>query len=202
MKMFIQPVTYKNTRHPGSRGFTLVELIATLTVAGILISLAVPSFSELMKNNRLITQANDFVTALNLARSEAIKRGSRVTVCKSSDEASCAGSGGWEQGWIVFNDVNDDGVVANAATDVLRVHSALNNGVTLRGGANLSNYVSYVESGATQQIGGGASSTQSGFLVLCDDRGYVAQAKAVQISAIGRVSTESATSSAAGSCNP
>jgi type IV fimbrial biogenesis protein FimT len=202
MKIQYQPAVCRDSQTPRSRGFTLIELITTLAVAGILVTLAVPSFSEVIKNNRLITQENDFVTTLNLARSEAIRRSGRVTVCKSSNQTSCSGAGGWEQGWIVFNDVNNDGVVTNPATNVLRVHGALSSGVTLHGDANLLDYVSYVSSGATQKFAGGASATQPGVLIMCDDRGFVSQAKGIQISATGRVSTDSATSTAAGSCTP
>jgi len=202
MKILHQPTVHRNSRIPRSRGFTLVELVTTMAVAGILVTLAVPSFSEVIKNNRLITQENDFVTTLNLARSEAIRRSSRITVCKSSDQVSCSSAGGWEQGWIAFNDVNGDGVVTNPATNVLRVHGALSNGVTLNGDANLVDYISYVSSGATQKFAGGASATQPGLLIMCDDRGFVSQAKGIQISATGRVSTDSATSTAAGSCTP
>ncbi len=185
-----------------NKGFTLVELMITLAEAAILVTLAIPSFTTFVKNNRLITQANDFVTALNLARSEAIRRGDRVTLCKSSDQVSCAGSGSWDQGWIVFVDVNDDGVVSNPATNVLRVHDGLEGNVTLKGDAALAAYVSYVSTGATRQIGGSPSATQSGVLALCDDRGFVNEAKGIQISATGRVSATSATSSAATSCTP
>ena len=184
------------------KGFSLIELIVTLSVAAILMTLAVPSFSSFVKDNRLITQANDFVTALNLARSEAIRRSGRVTVCKSSDQISCGGSGSWDQGWIVFADVNGDGVVTNPATNVLRVHGSLSGGVSLNGdaGSNLDDYVSYVSSGATQKIVGGITATQSGLLALCDDRG-VSSGKGIQISPTGRISTGSA-ASLVGSCTP
>ena len=185
-----------------NKGFSLIELIVTLSVASILMTLAVPSFSSFVKDNRLITQTNDFVTALNLARSEAIKRGDRVTVCKSSDQVSCSGSGGWNQGWIVFDDINGDGVVTSPATNVLRVHGSLSGGVSLNGdaGASLDDYVSYVSSGATQKIVGGITATQSGLLALCDDRG-VSSGKGIQISPTGRISTGSA-ASVVGSCTP
>lgn len=179
-----------------------MELMVTLAVASILLTLAVPSFTTFVKNNRLITQANDFVTALNLTRSEAIRRGDRVTLCKSSTLTSCTTSGTWDQGWIVFVDVNDDGVVTSPSTNILRVHNGLNGGVTLTGDAALGDYVSYVPTGATQVIGGSSSATQSGLLILCDDRGFVDEARGVQITATGRVSASSATSTAATSCTP
>ena len=195
--------------HPGTgrassdiKGFTLVELMVTLTIAAILLTMAVPSFSEFVKNNRLVTQTNDLVTTLNLARSEAIKRGDRVTVCKSSDQLSCSGSGSWDQGWIVFADVAGDGVVTDPSTNIIRVHGQLSGNVTLKGDTNLAAYVSYASSGATRQIGGGISDTQSGVLILCDDRGFTDAAKGIQVSSTGRVSSMAATDTAAGSCTP
>jgi type IV fimbrial biogenesis protein FimT len=88
-------------------GFTLVELLLTLTVASIIMTLAVPAFTETMRRNRLTTQANELITALNVARSEAIKRRSNVSVCVSSDQATCTG-GNWQNGWIVRNDSDNE----------------------------------------------------------------------------------------------
>ena len=93
------------------RGFTLIELIITMVVAGVLLAVAIPSFTAMIKNNRLATSANAFVTAANIARSEAIKRGVRVTVCKSADGASCTTSDDWDQGWIVFADLDNNATV-------------------------------------------------------------------------------------------
>src|SRR3569833_4532748 len=104
-----------------SRGFTLVELLVTISIATILVTLAVPSFSDFVKNNRMITQPTDFVTAMNVARSEAIRRGTRITLCKSSDGAGCVSGRNWEQGWIVFVDDDGDGAVNNVAFVVLCV---------------------------------------------------------------------------------
>ena len=84
------------------RGFTLIELLTVMVVLAVLMRLAAPSFSSAFLSNRLASYANSFTSSVALARSEALKRGSTVTLCRSSDGATCAGSGGWQQGWIVL----------------------------------------------------------------------------------------------------
>jgi len=91
------------------RGFTLVELMMTLVIASIVMTLAVPSMRDLIQNNRITGQVNEMVTAFNLARMEAIRRGSPVSVCASTDQASCSGANNWATGWIVFTDTNAAG---------------------------------------------------------------------------------------------
>lgn len=81
-------------------GFTLVELMVTIAVAAILISIAVPSLSDATTNGKLSASANDLVAGVALGRSEAIKRNAVASLCVSSDGSTC-GSGGWEQGWII-----------------------------------------------------------------------------------------------------
>lgn len=84
------------------QGFTLIELVVVLTIVGVLTRLALPSFQSAILSNRLASYANSFVAAVQLARSEAIKRNSSVTLCRSTDGTSCAASGTWQQGWIVM----------------------------------------------------------------------------------------------------
>ena len=91
------------------KGFTLVELLITIVVATILLATGVPSFMEFIKNNRLTTQANDLVIAIQVARSEAVKRGTGSVICASTDQATCAGSDDWATGWVAFSDVGQDG---------------------------------------------------------------------------------------------
>jgi type IV fimbrial biogenesis protein FimT len=84
-------------------GFTLIELMITLSVAGVLLAIAVPSFNQMIIANRLATQSNEIVAAVSLARSEAIKRNASVTLCRvqtNNGTACVAGSGNWEN-WIV-----------------------------------------------------------------------------------------------------
>lgn len=86
-----------------SRGFTLFELIVTIAVTGILLSLGVPGFMNIIQNNRAVAHTNDLVTGLNLARSEATRRSSVVTICSSTNGTTCNGSNDWSTGWVVRN---------------------------------------------------------------------------------------------------
>jgi type IV fimbrial biogenesis protein FimT len=88
-------------RPNGIQGFTLFELMVTITVAAVIVSFGVPSFVSLVQNNRAATDSNDLVTALNLGRSEATRRGVAIEICSSSDGASCSGTTDWSTGWIV-----------------------------------------------------------------------------------------------------
>ncbi|WP_026287658.1 GspH/FimT family pseudopilin [Thioalkalivibrio sp. ALJ24] len=94
-------------------GFTLVELMVTIAVLAIVLTLAVPGFQALVQNNRATTLANELTTAINLARSEAVRRGEVVTVCADSSD-------NWEEGWRV-----ELGSGCNATgDDVLRIWDA------------------------------------------------------------------------------
>ncbi|MFZ3040935.1 MAG: GspH/FimT family pseudopilin [Thiobacillus sp.] len=157
-------------------GFTLIELLVTIAIAAILLMVAVPNFITFVQNNRLTAQANDLVTAFNYARSEAIKRGVRVTVCSRLNDTTCAGAAGanvWSTGWLVFVDAEGDGAVAGA--QVLQVRQSLENTNTLIS-AGLQR-VTYQNTGF---------SGFAGTLRLCDTRG-TASARAIVVSAQGRV---------------
>lgn len=149
------------------RGFSLIELMITLAVIVVLLTVGVPTFNTFIKNNRLKTATNNFATALNLARSEAIKRGLRVSVCKSDNGATCAAVNGWDQGWIVFTDQNNNAAYNSASETLLRVFSGLSPALTLTGNGQVANYVSYIANGQSQLISG---AFQAGTLSLCDDR--------------------------------
>jgi len=146
-----------------SPGFTLVELMITLAIAGILLAVGIPSFNSMISSSRLTTYANEFVTALNLARSEAVKRGMSVTVRKVDNNSfTNKGAGAnWEDGWDVFTDTDSDGKF-EAGDVLIRTFAPLQSFYTLRGnGIILSDYALFMSSGQTNTLGGS--------FVICDD---------------------------------
>lgn len=88
-------------------GFTLIELMITLVVAGILVTIGVPSYLTVSQNARASELASGLTSAVALARAEAIRRGEPVSVCPSDDASTCSGS--WTDGWIAI--VPSDGEV-------------------------------------------------------------------------------------------
>lgn len=175
----------------GYSGFTLIELVTTLTVAGILMAIAAPGMFSFLASNRLTAQTNDLIADISFARSEAIKRNGTVVICKSTNPTaatpSCDSttSDPWETGRIIFLDNVDAaaGITQNydyqtADNDVLlRVREPLDGGNTLRPNTatvspNLSNYLAYTKYGLTTLAAPGTADGPHRFKV-CDQRGHV-----------------------------
>ena len=128
-------------------GLTLFELLIGILVLSILLTAGVPSFQSTVNNNRLAAQTNALVTALNLARSEAVKRGEPVSVCASTDQASCSGATAWTRGWIAFTDASGTAGAVDASGDtVLQAWQALSGPNTL---TSTVAYVQYQPNGAS-----------------------------------------------------
>ena len=109
-----------NRLHRQASGFTLTELMVTVAIAAILAAIALPSFSNVIRNSRMATATNNFIAAVNLARSEAVKTNRGAAICASADGTSCGTD--WAAGWMVFSDPNGDGVPQPAEL-VLRYES-------------------------------------------------------------------------------
>lgn len=142
-------------------GFTLIELVVTLVVAAILLTVGIPSFEDFIKSNNIRANANTLLTDLHLTRSEAIKRNSPVRICKSADLASCTTTGGWEQGWIVFTDRNKDKTVDDDEP-IIRSNGPAKGYITIRGNSNVKDNILFENSGV--------SSSTFGSIIICDDR--------------------------------
>lgn len=156
-----------------NKGFTLIELMVTISIVGIMAAIAVPNFTTFIQNSRIVAQANDLVTSLNYARSEAVKRWQGITVCPGT-AAGCSNSANWSNGWVVFVDNDANGVPDNAAS-VLRVKAeTLEGGNTLNGNVNSFNFNSRGSSSVADTIN------------LCDSRG-TAEGRAIVVTAIGRI---------------
>jgi type IV fimbrial biogenesis protein FimT len=109
-------------RRYASRGVTLIELVAVMGIVAVLMAIGIPSYKYVTNANRISSEINGLLGDLQFARSEAIKEGRTVSVCVSSDAASCSSSStnnAWNNGWIVFSDVNGDGILQTANGDLL-----------------------------------------------------------------------------------
>lgn len=163
----------------GFTGFTLVELMITLAVLGILGILVVPAMTTFIHSNRLTTATNQFIGALNLARTEAIKRGVNVGVCKSDNGSSCTGTGTWESGWIVYLDADNNGPWT-ASDSLIQVEDAVPPGITFTVVTG-SDSITYDRQGIVPA----ASPNELAYL-LCSSK--IDKAREVSINSIGRVS--------------
>ncbi|MBS7663937.1 GspH/FimT family pseudopilin [Pseudomonas lalucatii] len=158
-------------------GFTLVELMITLAVFAVLLAITVPSYNDMTLGSKLRAQANELVSGAVLARSEAIKRNSVVSMCVSADGASCV-AGGWEQGWLVFHDADNDAVLDVGETVLLR-HGAAPSGFRISG---------TVASLAFQATGVGSTAA---VLTVCRALPSAgSQERVVSVTATGRASVE------------
>lgn len=126
------PFVRSNTPFGNFSGFTLVELMVTLGIVVILVSLAMPNMRDILQNTRITTSANDLISDVNMARSEAIKRATNVQMCTWNSTTSptapaCNGGGNWSLGRVIWADTNGNGVCCDA-TEVIRSREGITPG--------------------------------------------------------------------------
>jgi type IV fimbrial biogenesis protein FimT len=173
-------------------GFTLLELMVVLAIAGVLMAIGIPAMGDFIRNGRITAAANDVMGALHFTRSEAIKRRASVTVCTSVNaiqadglpnaNAGCAASADLT-GWIVFVDNAPFGT--REAGDLILVnHEPMNTQITARSSVNPFR--------VTYQLNGFALNPNGTRIALCDARGNVpsggelSSARAILVSVTGR----------------
>lgn len=163
-------------------GHSMTQVLTTLAVTGTVVSSGVPAMQNLVHEQRLTTQVNQLLGDLHLARSESIKRGVPVVLCKSSDGVACSATMDWQNGWLVFVDADDDRVL-DTNEPIVRVQQALAAGTTLRYGTSY-RYVYYKPDGAAWP---------NATFTFCDPRD-AAYAKAIIITTAGRARVSSKSS--------
>lgn len=176
-------------RSRGIAGFTLIELLVSLAVLGILAAVVVPGLAQFGHAARMSMLGNRFLGDLAHARSEAIKRGKRVVVCKSINGVVCTTTGHWDGGWMVFEDSNNNG--RREATETrLSVVEAQPPGWRVKGTFSGAHYVSYHPMGRSQLVSG---AMQGGTLTICRTSAQPTDGLQVVISLAGRPRSQRAT---------
>jgi type IV fimbrial biogenesis protein FimT len=168
-------------------GFTLLELMVVLAIAGVLFAVGIPAMGNFLRNSRITGAANDVMAALHFTRSEAVKRRLPVTLCTSASlvtdaNPTCANSA-FLTGWVAFVDTNQSGQ-RDAGELVLLQHEAMNTRITARSSATPFR--------VTYLLNGFALNPLAAQLVLCDERGNEAtggelsSARGILVSVTGR----------------
>lgn len=168
-------------------GLTLVEMLVVMAVLAVTATLAGPVMAGWLQDIRAATLANTLLADLHLARSEAIKRGSPIVLCRRAGDA-CGLDGGWEQGWLMFSDSNGNGRL-DPGEEVIRVAPAAPADWLMQGNTPVSEYVSYHPMGRTRMING---AFQAGTVTICRAGGTEVRARRVIINSMGRPRSQKA----------
>ena len=153
-------------------GFTLYELLITVIIVGVILSYGLANLGDFTRNGRMTATANDLHAAFHLARSESARAKTNITICASANAmdagAQCGGT--WDQGYLVFVDVDGDIVFDGGAETILRRHDVVEDGVTLTF-ANGANFFGYSANGLGRgNVGANVAVSQ---VVMCDERGNI-----------------------------
>jgi type IV fimbrial biogenesis protein FimT len=158
---------------PRRNGFTLLEMLVVIAVAAILVTLSLPSWHHFVERTQVTTQINELLGQIRYARSEAVRRGKRVVICKSKNQTQCTdGDEDWDRGWIVFVDADGNSTLKVDKEDILLQHRRSRESTILR--ANRGNF-------SLKPIG----TATSGTWTLCPKHDGV-QARAIIINGVGR----------------
>lgn len=186
-------------REGASPGFTIIELLMVVVVLAILLSLAAPDFSSFIQNNRIRSTTEDLITAIGVARTEAIKRGAAVMLCRTGSPNVSPGTlacrandpdgnpnlvEDWTPGWIMYvkpNYTGSGGADYDNATDgdPIQVGNPAPNGVTITSNSAGNQWLTYFGDGSLNE--GGAAA----IFAICDSRGP-SEGHLITIPAVGR----------------
>lgn len=164
-----------------SRGFTLVEAVIILALVAGALTMAVPAMNNWLTKSHQHNLANAIAHSISRARTESIKRNSRVTICISSDQQTCTQSGDWAQGWIIFSDIGSSRTL-EAGDEIIYYESGdTSHRITATGNQHIKSYSSFVSSGKSRLLSG---ALQAGTITVCAPG---QNATTVVLAATGRV---------------
>lgn len=167
-----------------TNGFSLIELMVAVAIAAILLGIAVPSFNNMLADNRLATQTNDVIGAVLFARSEAIRRNQTITFCRTDSAAAntCAAGANWTD-WIVTNNP-----AAGVATTTLRRGSFARSGEAMRISSTLAASRLAFQPTGLANVAGGANTIR-----VCTTSSTTDNVRQIEIGLSGRASTQTLT---------
>jgi type IV fimbrial biogenesis protein FimT len=168
--------------HSNNQGFSLPELLVVLLIVAFLTAMAAPSFQRTLSAQRLALGSGALLRSLSLTRSEAIKRNTRVVMCRSRTAQACETASGWESGWVVFQDTNNDAQL-DAGEAIVYRQPALAEGVVLFTNGPLANFISYNALGTARHPSG---ALQMGTFTLCEKSASPVMAQDIVIGSVGR----------------
>ena len=152
-------------------GFTLYELLTTLLIVGVILTLGVPNMQAFRQNSRMTAVANDLHSSFHLARSEAARAKTNITICASADSdvavPTCGGE--LEAGWVVFEDRDGD-IVVDAGEPILRRSPPVSAGIVINT-TGPDDYFSFAGTGLGR--GNVTGTAPLGTVVMCDSRGNI-----------------------------
>jgi type IV fimbrial biogenesis protein FimT len=175
-------LTNKSCTKNAQAGFTLVELIIAVVIGGIIATQAVPSFANMIASNRLITQTNDLVADINLARSEAVTRGSAVILCRSADPRvgtpTCGGTTRtWTTGWLLYAEGDGTPGFVTGGDTLIRIGHPAHAVVTVMADST---------GDASLQYNADGTASSSAVFAICDRDGGTTTGRQINVNGVGR----------------
>ncbi len=169
-----------NNRFVFSNGFTLLELMIVLAIAGVIAAIAGPSFQSVIVSSSIDTHRDALAAGIKKARAEALYRNSTAVICASTDQNSCSGGSDWDKGWIIFSDANTNASY-DAGTDTLVDVFYPNNKIRVGVDDSSSGTITFNQNGLLQPAG-------ALMIGLCDkDTSSTIPGKPVEINTTGGI---------------
>jgi type IV fimbrial biogenesis protein FimT len=170
--------------YSGEYGQTLAEVLLTMSILTALLAMAVPEMSKMVATVRLRSAMSALADGLRRTRFEAIKSNARVVMCKSADGAQCTSQGDWAQGWVVFQDTNNNGLVdLDLGERIWYRELPMSESMWMSGNTHIQNYVSYTSFGRSELLSG---AFQAGTFTVCLKSSVATDAYSVIINNMGR----------------